>query len=618
MSYLVLIETSGNQAYIFSTNKLRECIGASELTFRSGTQWVLEAVESVGGPKGLWQENATPMTIRQNILKESLNDDISIITAISGKAILKVDTKEKAQAIIQNVTQRALEDAPGLDISGVIVPLKDFTFDQAIQDAHQRMDQHKNVKPSTAERFLNYPITASCHHAPLPASGVIKIKQGNNTDSFMPLSESSIKKREHEELWQQRVDRILQSSHQAYASNKDIPLPPVETKIDVLETHIESSSWIAVVHADGNGLGQIFTRFREYASEMDEEAYTQAFRSFSQSLDSITEKAFYEACNKLHRHRNNEKKLPIVPLLLGGDDLTLIMDGELALPFTQHFLEAFEQAFELDLPEVQLAANFAERAFGVKRLGICAGVAIVKPHFPFHDAHRLAEDLIKNAKSVKHNVQKQNQDNIVSVPCSALDFHILYDSVFTDLNSIRARLTYSLQEQTYQLFSGPYVVTPLKDLESLLQSNLQSPPSDEKDTTLPIKSLRWANDHHLSHLMARTEALQATHSEESDADAKQKLPNGIMHRLRDSLFYGAAHSDARLREAIALCKLKDIQPLLEKTENASAENHHTLFRQVPVSETTWHLQTRFMDALLSAPFWPKTSTRQNHSEEPTQ
>ena len=84
--YLILIETSGNQNYIFSSNKLRENIGASELTYRAGTQWVLEAIATEGGPE-LWTGNNEKL--QTNLLNNSKaieNSDckIEVIVATSG------------------------------------------------------------------------------------------------------------------------------------------------------------------------------------------------------------------------------------------------------------------------------------------------------------------------------------------------------------------------------------------------------------------------------------------------------------------------------------------------------------------------------------------------------
>src|SRR3990167_3771164 len=104
--YLVLFETSGNQAYIYATNKLRENIGASELTYRAGTQWVLEAA----GFKNVPTDD--PAGFREWLTKQSNTNLVEIILCTSGKSLLLVSDEIEAKKIVAEVTSRAICEAP--------------------------------------------------------------------------------------------------------------------------------------------------------------------------------------------------------------------------------------------------------------------------------------------------------------------------------------------------------------------------------------------------------------------------------------------------------------------------------------------------------------------------
>ncbi|HEX4606989.1 MAG TPA: hypothetical protein VH092_02170 [Urbifossiella sp.] len=106
LRYLALLETSGNQGYIFDTNKLRENVGASQLTHASCDAWVRAAL----GPK--------------------LKDHEVLLT--SGKAYLRFDAEDDARRLIRAVTTKALTDAPGLDLGGVFVSYEDGGLHKAI------------------------------------------------------------------------------------------------------------------------------------------------------------------------------------------------------------------------------------------------------------------------------------------------------------------------------------------------------------------------------------------------------------------------------------------------------------------------------------------------------
>lgn len=115
MSQIVLVETSGNQGYLFATNKLKENVGASELTWRAGTRWVLEAAKEQGGPE---LKADDPGKLRESLKSSAAKDGIEVVIATSGKALLVVNERERGKAIVAAVTRRALEEGPGLDLAG--------------------------------------------------------------------------------------------------------------------------------------------------------------------------------------------------------------------------------------------------------------------------------------------------------------------------------------------------------------------------------------------------------------------------------------------------------------------------------------------------------------------
>lgn len=550
--HLVLLETSGNQHYIFDTNKLRENVGASELTYRAGTQWVLEAVGQNGGPK-LWDANANKL--RENLCNGEKNKPIEdgaaveVLVATSGKALLLVKEREVGQAIVSAVTAKALECAPGLDISGVISDGFDWengSLDAVNSKVHQEFEQARTRLPGPDLRFLRLPVVAPCATSGLPAaewdvprdeqgqpderraaarSKVSANKQGEYIRALRRMQTILGRKTKETPDWIKFADNIGELEQTEVVDLDKEPSGDNSLK------ELEKRDWLAVVHADGNGLGEIFLNFERSAGTKSNREYVDTYRQFSVELDKCTERAFLSALAAFEPGRKNDI-VPLVPLVLGGDDMTVVCDGRYALPFTRQFLENFET----ETNNNDVIKPIAKNALKDERLSACAGVAIVKTHFPFSTAYSLAEELIRSAKVVKEKVTKKHTNDKREVedkayPCSALDFHVLYDTSNVSLDGIRAKLLQDVKKDNSgivtsetRLYGRPYVITALDKL------------AGADDAAGKV----WSETHHWKNLTDRVEALHA-----KDDNGRRKLPNSQVHDLRAGLFTGKQHANQR-------------------------------------------------------------------------
>jgi hypothetical protein len=210
---------------------------------------------------------------------------------------------------------------------------------------------------------------------------------------------------------------------------------PFANEIEEIAGGVEKG-WIAIIHADGNDLGKKIMKMAE------EKASSEKFRDMSRRMERATTSAAQIAFDTVLRGSTKQNKYPIRPIVLGGDDLTVIIRGDLALRFTETFLKAFEQ---------ETRDQFQGFGFGFDQgLTACAGIAYIKPNYPFHYGADLAETLCGRAKKVAKAFGGERTP-------SCLQFHKVHASFIEDYESIIAK---ELTAGKVRLDFGPYFLEP--------------------------------------------------------------------------------------------------------------------------------------------------------------
>ena len=434
-SYLVMLQTNSNQPFIFSSPRLREQIGASfEITLLS--HWVKkeakEILEAKKLPPSFWVSDS------------------------SGKVIVCFrDTdgnpKDLAKQLIREVTLRALTDAPGLDVTGVFVKASSSTVDA---DDLQKLDRvfleySLNRRPAAA-RFPQFPFLERGSESALPASaslGALEFSQEslqpNNFDESSPLSLPSRVKRAFASMSRkQQVDDVKERLAKRGKELKQEPsLDPTKLAAafqdgEEFEDAKDMLSSVGVVHIDGNGVGAIMRDLGSAHSEAQEagvcisadEVHTEpndALQAFIMVVNKRLDKTVKDAIALSWydvQELTPDTVVPIVPVLVGGDDVTVYTDGRFAIPFAEAYIRHYEELTEKDELLKQLAVVAGAKEAGP--LTASAGVAIVGRNFPFHIAYDLAEGLVSRGKKLGKRKGE--------VPCSTIDFHVLRDATVLD------------------------------------------------------------------------------------------------------------------------------------------------------------------------------------------
>ncbi len=341
--FMYRYEAKGIQAWILATDKLREMVGASALVERLGGD-ARARVRQVGG------------------------DDGMVTDAAGGATILFAD-KATLQAFLDGWHLFLDETLPGLQVVDAWAPVDARDPAAARRLLQARLEAARNR--ASPEFPAAGPLSVRCGRTGLPA-----VERAGDTprESAVALDRATrVKQRAFSE-----ADR-LHARILAAAREVDASLEPFRPTNDMAAF---GEGYRAVIHADADGIGRYLT-----SANLSGER----FRAFSRALADVTRMATGEAVAGLARaHGQGFAGAPDVgfrPIVLGGDDLTVITHARYGLAFAERFLQAFSRR-----------AGERLAAFDARAWTASAGVAFVKEGFPFHAGYRLAESLCSAAK----------------------------------------------------------------------------------------------------------------------------------------------------------------------------------------------------------------------------
>ena len=394
--YLVMLEVSQKQAYIFGSNKLKDNIRNSAII-----AWIMS-------PEYFEQVINAP---------EKFNQKDNLVYSGGGHIVLEFPTKESAVTFVRKITFTIHKDYPGIE---VFASVKKYEEDK---------NPGENLKLLTAALEEKKSLRLAAFHQ--GSFGIEKI----DATTLKPevLNKGKAEKMPEQE---EEIDRKL-----APAGYKRVE------KFEDLGGSKGESNFIAVVHIDGNAMGKRVQNLYEKNKKADWETYKKRLQTFSGSIDIDFKDSYKEMTEivKMNLEKGVLKGLnlkyrnfPVRRIITAGDDICFVTEGRIGIECAVAFIKALSKRKNKEDGEGYAA---------------CGGVAIVHQKYPFYQAYELAEMLCSHAKKFGASLSKCEDKSGKDV--SAIDWHIEFGQLKDSLEEIRKDYC---TESGEQLEMRPYIV----------------------------------------------------------------------------------------------------------------------------------------------------------------
>lgn len=417
---LVKFDVSGIQDYIFATNRLRENAGASYQVTKVLEEFLEKALLYDKPQRAVASEEVVLKWRDADQLRLPKNENIraEIIYSGGGNAIVLFRDFDMFQKTAEKLGRIVAENSQGLSLAAAYIKTKLENFGEDRKKLELEMSRRK--REMIRQPLISpFPVVEQDYESHQP---IVRCTSSGTWTGNMTRIQRQKQEAYEEAEWRNTGSR--EKSRSLFPRvGRGISYRYPETMEHLCQKPGEDSR-IAVVHIDGNGMGDRINRQIERYS-----TYTEGvpgIRKVSKEIAELFQNTYAEVLNDLWKRdvfdtavfeRKVSQKdeaaeqifVPLRPMILDGDDFTFLCRADLAVPVAVDFM-------------MKLMQNQKEEP----RITACGGIAFVHSHFPFRVAYSIAEESCSCAKE-KWYAQKKARPGEKSAVC-CLDFQVIKES----------------------------------------------------------------------------------------------------------------------------------------------------------------------------------------------
>ena len=390
MPVLAQYTIRSKQKYIFKTNRLTEITGAS-VKIATAFSVLFDAAEKDAGLRIARCSEKPESFSLQDTLERFQSGSLQMTELFigGGNATVLYDNRDSFVKANRAFTRRLLNESPGMIpmCVGVEVGRNGYCYREDYQRLMDACDAEKN----------HMSVITSVY--PVPFAML-------DRDVLQPYtSREQIGPRE----W---TAEALSKVREAEVNEGQF--------LDDLITKKDEESLLAIVHADGNNMGQKIIRLLNGHENSYDECVTlmrRMTRDTANVFSVLGRNAVNQKAAELKQKRdtgiNKKTAFEVRWIIAEGDDILFICNARIARELTCAYLNAVSQA---------------QPGSVIGSYSSCAGICIFHSHYPWAYAYSFAEDACSAAKKHVHLTRQEE---------SWFDFHFVHSGLQQDLSELR-------------------------------------------------------------------------------------------------------------------------------------------------------------------------------------